>query len=102
LKKITVLVKKEIKVLSFEDIKELEKLLEKLLENNLLDEVLIVDNEIKVSDLPLEYINESLRDLSNLKERTKKLEKEVFEIKELLKEIIITLKHLTFKEESKK
>jgi len=102
LKKITVLVKKEIKVLSFEDIKELEKLLEKLLENNLLDEVLIVDNEIKISDLPLEYINESLRDLSNLKERTKKLEKEVFEIKELLKEIIITLKHLTFKEESKK
>ena len=102
MKKITVLVKKEIKVLSFEDIKELEKLLEKLLENNLLDEVLIVDNEIKVSDLPLEYINESLRDLSNLKERTKKLEKEVFEIKELLKEIIITLKHLTFKEESKK
>ncbi|HIQ51007.1 MAG TPA: hypothetical protein EYH54_03470 [Nautiliaceae bacterium] len=102
MKKITVLVKKEIKVLSFEDIKELEKLLEKLLENNLLDEVLIVDNEIKISDLPLEYINESLRDLSNLKERTKKLEKEVFEIKELLKEIIITLKHLTFKEESKK
>jgi len=102
LKKVTVIIKKELKLLSLEDVKDLEKLLEKLLENNLLDEVLILDNEIKISNLPLEYINESLRDLSNLKERTKKLEKEVFEIKELLKEIIVTLKHLTFKEESKR
>lgn len=102
MKKVTVIIKKELKLLSLEDVKDLEKLLEKLLENNLLDEVLILDNEIKISNLPLEYINESLRDLSNLKERTKKLEKEVFEIKELLREIIVTLKHLTFKEENKK
>jgi predicted nucleotidyltransferase len=99
LKKITVLVKKELKILNLDDLKDLERLLEKLLENNLLDEVLILDNETKISNLHLEYINESLRDLSNLKERTKKLEKEVFEIKELLKEVIVTLKHLTFKEE---
>ena len=95
MKKITILAKKEIKILDFEDLKEIQKVIEKLYENNLLDEVLIIDNEKKLTNLPIEFFNEALSDVKNLKEDVKNLKAEMFEIKEIIKELIITIRKMS-------
>jgi hypothetical protein len=97
MKKITILMKKELTILEESDLEDINKVLKKLYHENLLDEILIVDSEKKLTNLPYEFFNEALREVNNLKKDVDNLKKEFFELKEMLKDLIITVREISSK-----
>lgn len=92
MKKLFLFSKKEIKILDNKDLEQLYRAIEELYSSNLIDEVLIVDKDIKLSNIDIEFFHNAFQELNEVKYNLKKLNKDVLELKEIISKLIKGIK----------
>jgi uncharacterized protein YpuA (DUF1002 family) len=105
-KKLVLFTKKEFKVLNEDDLEQIHRTIKDLYSSNLTDEILIVDEkEVRLSNIDLEFFNQAFKELNDVKYSLKKLNKDVFELKEIVSKLIDGIRNIQakiFEEEIKK
>jgi len=105
-KKLVLFTKKEFKVLNEDDLEQVYRVLKDLYSSNLIDEVLIVDEkEVRLSNIDLQFFNQAFKELNDVKYSLKKLNKDVFELKDIVSRLIESMRSMQekiFEEEIKK
>ena len=93
MKKLVLFTKKEFKVLNEDDLEQVYRVLKDLYSSNLIDEVLIVDEkEVRLSNIDLQFFNQAFKELNDVKYSLKKLNKDVFELKDIVSRLIESIR----------
>ncbi len=98
MKKLVLFTKKDFKVLNENDLEQLYRTIKDLYASNLIDEILIIDEkEVRLSNIDLEFFNNSFKELNDLRYKIHKLSKDVLELKEIVSTLIESIKSVQFK-----